>query len=207
MALPVNVSSVDVLKSAREAIILFTEEAKGSLAAMESEFRRCVDWLSHDQKMYWQSEVKRRQEKLSQAKAELHRKQLSQMNSGSVQDSDQREAVRNAKRQLEEAEEKVELIRRTLPVVEKAVMEYLGQARPFGDTLEFEVERSGGLLERMIIAIEEYSRVSAPITSSRDQVSTTAFAPMPANSSPASIPAPAVTEESKTELAATTEDA
>lgn len=192
MALPVNVSSVDVLVSAREAIVLFTEDAQSALAATDSEIRRCVDWLTHDQKLHWQGEVKRRQDDLSGAKAELHRKQLSQVKGGNVHDSEQREAVRLAKRRLEEAEEKVELVKRTLPILEKAVMEYLGQARPFADALEFEVERSGGLLDRMIVAIEEYSRTTAPTTRSPERtppspapVKANVAAPEQASSAPA----------------------
>src|SRR5690349_21608596 len=98
MALPIDVSSLDALRSARESLILFTEDAEGALGAMESEIRRCIDWLTHDQRMYWQSEVKRRKQALEEAKAELHRKQLSQMFGGQSHDSEQREMVRTAKR-------------------------------------------------------------------------------------------------------------
>lgn len=163
MALPVNVRSIDVLRSVREAFVLFAEDSKHAMGSMESEIRRCIDWLTHDQRIHWQTEVKRRTEKLSSAKAELHRKQISQK-SGVKHDTEQREAIREAKGRLEEAEDKVENIHRWLPLVERAVMEYNGQARPFADLLEFEVERSIELLDRMINALDDYVRLQPPET-------------------------------------------
>lgn len=164
MALPVDVRSVDVLVAVREAFVLFGEDARSALGTMDGEIRRCIDWLTHDQRIYWQSEIKRRSEKLSEAKAELHRKQLSQMHGENAHDSEQRENVRDAKRRLEEAEDKLETVGRWLPIVDRAVQEYHGQARPFADIIEFDVERSVELLDRMIVAIEEYMRLSAPPT-------------------------------------------
>ena len=34
------------------------------------EIRRCIDWLTNDRRLYWQSEIKDRKEDLSNAKAE-----------------------------------------------------------------------------------------------------------------------------------------
>lgn len=189
MALPVDVSSIDVLRSVRESLVLFTDDAQAALGSMESEIRRCIDWLSHDQRMYWQSEVKRRHEALSQAKAELHRKQLSQMSGQNAHDSEQREAVRIAKRRLEEAEDKVELVKRWLPEVERAVMEYLGQARSFADLLEFDVERSTELLDRMVAALEDYVRTAPPETTPARASVAVAPSPSPSPRAPSAVPA------------------
>ena len=177
MALPVDVSSVDVLCSVREAFVLFADEARSSLGSMESEIRRTIDWLTHDQRLYWLSEVKRRTEKLSSAKAELSRKQLGIAPGQQAHDSEQREAVREAKHRLEEAQEKVELVNRWLPIVERAVMEYEGQARPFTGMIEFDVERSVEMLDRMINAIEEYLRLSPPETTKPQATLVTSSAP------------------------------
>ena len=200
MALPVDVSSIDVLRSAREALLLFTEDAQAALGATESEINRCVDWLTHDQRMYWQSEVKRRHEGLSEVKAELHRKQLSQTPGSAPRDSEQREAVRTAKRRLEEAEDKIELLKRWLPEVERAIMEYQGQARTFADLLEFDVDRSVEGLDRMIAALDDYVRTSAPETIPA-RLAASASPPAPsASKSPAAEPAAApVAEEATTE--------
>ncbi len=164
MALPVDVSSVDVLEAVRESLALFGDDAKHALGAMEMEIRRCIDWLTHDQRIHWQTEIKRRKEDLSNAKAELFRKQLGAKDGSNAHDSEQREAVRKAKVHLEEAEEKLETVRRWIPQLEQAVGEYDGRARPLADMLEYELQQSIAMVDRMIVAIEEYSRIAPPET-------------------------------------------
>ena len=46
-------------------------------------------------------------------------------------------------------------------------MEYEGQARPFSDMIEFDAEKSVELVDRMIVALEEYLRMEAPMTAPR----------------------------------------
>lgn len=195
MALPVDVSSIDVLRSVREALLLFADDAKGALGAMESEIRHAINWLTQDQRLYWQGEVKRRSDDLSSAKAELGRKRLGVRPGDQPHDSEQREAVRDAKQKLEEAEVKVDSIKRWLPVLERAVMEYDGQARPFADMLEFETETSIAMLDRMIDALDEYLRISVPETNPATMSTVPSAAPTVSNST-------AVVSETKTGPAA-----
>lgn len=203
MALPVDVRSVDVLRAIREAFILFTDDSKHALDSMESEVRRCIDWLTHDQRIYWQNEVKRRKEKVSEAKAELHRKQISNMHGQNAHDSEQREGVREAVRRLEEAEDKVENVHRWLPLVERAVMEYNGQARPFADMLEFDAKSAIDALDRMITALDEYMALTAPVSNRPEAtVVTSAANPIvtvtaPAETKPATEAKPEIPDEDK----------
>ena len=164
MALPVDVSSIDVLLTVREALALFADDGKNALGETDMEVRRCIDWLTHDQRIYWQDEIKKRKEDLSEAKAELYRKQLSQMHGQNAHDSEQRENVREAKHRLEEAEDKLETLRRWVPKLEQAVMEYHGRARSFADMIEFDVVRMIEMMDRMIDALEEYTRLAPPET-------------------------------------------
>ena len=198
MALPVDVRSIDVLAAVREALVLFVEDAKSAMGSMDGEIRRCVDWLTHDQRIHWQAEIKRRDAELAAAKAELNRKQLSQAHGGQVHDSDQRENVRTAKRRLAEAEEKLEEVKRWLPVVQRAVMGYHGQARPFADLVEFDVGRSVELVDRMIAALEDYMRDDPPRTAPPIASTASASASVPAPSplvAPVAAPEPISTEE------------
>ncbi len=204
MVLPIDVSSLDALRLARESLILFTVDAEGSLGAMESEIRHCLDWLAHDQRMYWQTEVNRREQRLAEAKAELHRKQLSQMFGGEAHDSEQREMIRNSKRRLEEAEDKVELVQRSLPILERAVLEYQTQARPFADLLEFDARRSTEMIDRMIEALEDYIRETAPSTQFL-QASSSLPLPSRSVSVPPSTPLDRSTEPTREEPIISTE--
>jgi hypothetical protein len=99
---------------------------------------------------------------ISEARTELHRRRLSQTNSDVISDSDQKEALRMAQRRLHDAEEKVDRIKRWVPVLEHALSEYHGQAQPLGDRLSGSLMASLAMLERMIVALEEYAAIEAP---------------------------------------------
>src|SRR4051794_14313106 len=116
-----NVRSVDAIKRFKVALINYAEEARNALSSAEMEIRQVRNWLERDQLTFWQSQVKRNQEKLAMARTELNRRRLSQANSDAISDSEQKEAVREGQRRLREAEEKIELIKRWIPVLEHAV--------------------------------------------------------------------------------------
>ncbi len=159
-----RVTSIDALKSLREAISAFIDESKNALVAVDMESRRANDWLNNHQRLYWAEELKRRRERLSMALTELHRKKLQARPGSNIQDTEQKEAVRFAQAKMREAEAKVELVKRWSPPLQHAIDEYQGKARPLGDMIEGDVRHALGLLERMVISLEEYIRLSPPST-------------------------------------------
>lgn len=185
MALPVDVESIAVLRDVRGHLARFGEEAKHALAAAEMEIRRMVDWLNNDQRLHWQAEIRRRREHLANAKSELHRKRTGAMFGHKAQDSDQKENLRIAKARLDEAEDKLERIRRWIPQLQQAVMEYQSQARPLADMVDGDLERSLATLERMIIALEQYVSMQAPTMATE----ATSSAASPTSAQPPAEPA------------------
>lgn len=178
MALPVDVESVEALEDVRAAIVTFGEDIRHALDAMQMEIRRMTDWLSHEQRMLWTNEIKRRREQMAQAKSEWDRKKLSGMFGQHANASESRDMFREHKQRMETAEKKLETVRRWLPKLEHAVHEYQSQARPLADLVDGDLERALEELRRMIRALEEYSRLKAP--SPREQgafVSAAAQAP------------------------------
>jgi hypothetical protein len=157
-----RVTSIDALKDFRESVQAFLEEAKNALIAVELENRRAIDWLVNRQRLYWAEELKRRREKHSMALTELHRKKLQQRPGTTVFDTDQQEAVRATLVKVREAEAKIELVKKWTSPLQHAIDEYHGVARPLGDMLEGDVRHSINMLERMIISLEEYLRMSPP---------------------------------------------
>ncbi len=152
-----KVKSVDALREFREALGTFIEDARNALTSVEMENRRVTEWVNHTQKFYWLNEVKRRREKMNEIRGELHRRKLS-----GAGDTEAKEAVRIANARLREAEEKVEIVKKAAPVLQHAIDEYLGQARPLGDMLTGELENCLALLERMATALDDYLNTSLP---------------------------------------------
>jgi hypothetical protein len=165
MSLPVDVQSLETLREVRAALVEFSDEARGALGTMDMEVRRLLDWLAHDQRMYWLSKIKQRQQELADAKAELHRKKLSAMFGNEAYASEQKDMVRVAKARLEDAEDRLEKLRRWVPQLEHAIGEYRGPAGNLADCVGVGMERNLELLDRMITAIDEYIRMAPPETS------------------------------------------
>jgi capsule polysaccharide export protein KpsE/RkpR len=157
-----NVRSVDALKGFKIGLINFAEEAKVALSSTEMEVRQARNWLQRDQLSYWQSQVKKGKERVAMAKSELFRRQLSQANSDAVSDTDQKEALRDAQRRLQEAEEKVEKIKRWVPMLDHAISEYNSQSQPLGDRLAGSFAATLAVLERMIVALDSYLAMAPP---------------------------------------------
>lgn len=152
-----KVKSVDALREFRAALLTFIDDARNALTAVDMENRRVSNWVNNTQKFYWINEVKRRREKENEIRSELHRKKLAGGN-----ESEAKEAVRIAKARLREAEEKVEIVRKSGPILQHAIDEYLGQARPLGDMLTGDLEKAVAKLENMARALEAYLATSLP---------------------------------------------
>ncbi len=162
MSRSANVLSIQTLKDFKIAMINYAEDARSALSGVDMDLRRTRDWLERDQLGFWQSQVKKRSEDLMQARADLHKRKISQQGSDTVSDAEQKEALREAQRKLRLAEDKVVLIKRLIPFLHHAIDEYHSHSQPLGDHLSGGFERSVATLERMVLSLEAYLAMSAP---------------------------------------------
>jgi hypothetical protein len=162
MSKSANVLSVQTLKDFKLSMINFAEEARNSLSGVDMELRRMRDWLERDQLGYWQSQIKKRQEGLMQARADLHKRKISQQGSDAVSDAEQKEALREATKRLRMAEEKLAMVKRLIPQLHHAIDEYHSHSQPLGDHLSGGFEKSLFTLEKMVGALEAYLALAAP---------------------------------------------
>jgi hypothetical protein len=162
MSRSANVHSIQTLKDFKVAMITFGEDARNALSGVEMDLRKMRDWLERDQLGYWQMQIKRRDQEVMQARADLHRRKISQQGSDAVSDSEQKEALREAMKRLRFAEEKVALIKRLIPQLAHAIAEYHSHSQPLGDHLSGGFEKSLNILERMVLSLESYVATKAP---------------------------------------------
>jgi hypothetical protein len=183
MSRTAKVLSVQTLRDFKNAMITFSEEARNSLGGVDMELRRMRDWLERDQLGYWQSQIKRRNEELMQARADLHRRKISQQGSDAVSDADQKEALREAQRRLRVAEEKVALVKKLIPQLHHAIAEYHSHSQPLGDHLSGGFERAVAGLEKMAMSLDAYLATAVPTAPRNEPAGTTSAAPTAAGSS------------------------
>jgi hypothetical protein len=185
-----NVRSTDAIKEFRMHLVNFAEEARNALTSTEMEIRQVRNWLERDQLPYWRSQIKKCREMVSMARTELHRRQLSQSHSDAVSDTEQREALREAQRRLREAEEKVDRIKRWIPVLEHAVSEYHSQAQPLGDRLAGGFVATLIMLDKTIAALDSYLAMAPPTTVATEPTKATSGAAAGEAEAPSAGPAP-----------------
>lgn len=183
MSKSANVLSIQTLKDFKVAMINFAEDARNSLSGCDMELRRMRDWLERDQLGYWQAQIKKREEQLMQARADLHKRKISQQGSDAVSDAEQKENLREAQKRLRVAEEKYALIKKLIPFLHHAIDEYHSHSQPLGDHLAGGFEKSLFTLVKMIQSLEAYLALQAPTAPSMPSAAEMETGPSSATSS------------------------
>src|SRR3954469_21371685 len=104
-----HVRSVDAIEAFRSALIVFLTKAKPTLEEVVSEVTRTRQWVEHDQRVFWQKEMKVRHRELEQAQGELFSSRLSRIDTPSAA---QQLAVQKATRAIRHAEEKLRILKK-----------------------------------------------------------------------------------------------
>jgi DNA repair exonuclease SbcCD ATPase subunit len=156
-----HVASLDALRDFRADLCTFGQRAQDGLSSVQMEVQRMLDWLGEQEKS-WQREVRRWEEAVNQARAELARRKMIRIGDRAPDCTEQEDILRAALHRLDEAEDKLRKTRRWLPAFRRAVDEYQGPARQLSGFLEGEQPRALALLQQKIDALEAYARLTAP---------------------------------------------
>ena len=162
MSSQASVHSVEALKDLRVALALYGDDTLGALGAIESEVRRTVRWLEQERPAYWQDQIKRRRELVSQARAEVFRKNLQKRPDYTPPMSEQKENLRKAEASLQDAEKRLTMVKKWQPKLQHAVLEYHGSVQRLKDLAGADVPAAVDLLSKLIDALEAYLRVQPP---------------------------------------------
>jgi hypothetical protein len=159
MSQSAQVRSIDAVKAFREALVTFGVDAQAALSSADAEIRRVVDWL-HGQLQFWQRQVRERQEDVTRAKQALIMRRWGHTEGKGPGTTEQEVALRKAQRRLQEAEEKVQVVRRWIQQLPQALIEYEGHARQLSGWLEADLRQGIALLDRRLDALDAYVRLA-----------------------------------------------
>ena len=112
----------------------------------------------------WKGEIRRAEDAVIQAKAELTRRRMIKFNDRPPDTTEQEKQLRKAQARLAHAEDKRDNTKRWIRDLPDAIEEYDGQARPFNDMLEHDVAKMALFLEQKIAALEAYQQMMNPAT-------------------------------------------
>ena len=151
-----NVTSLDVLRRLRSALIVFAEECNETMVGIDMELRRGLQWLLDEQPKYWKHEERRWHDRVLEARQELSRARGMAMKGENPSCSEQKKAIEQAVAQLRHAEEKSKITKHWGRVIDHDAQEWQGRANQFTNTLEGELPKALALLDRAITALEGY---------------------------------------------------
>jgi hypothetical protein len=157
-----RVDSVDALKYFRAALVKFAETANVALADAEGEVQRVLVWLETEAPTYWGGQVRKRHEAVEKAKDAVRQKKLFKSPTGSTQSAvEEEKQLRIAQKRLEEAEGKLQAVRRYTPRLQKEISIYKGGVQRLGTTVSADLPVAISRLDKMCGAIEAYANLQA----------------------------------------------
>lgn len=127
MSEQVKVSSIDALEAFRADLIQYVEKARVALEDAEGEVRRTRTWLDVERTSYWTREMKLRVKQLEQAEAELYNANITRPKESHAF---HKMAVLKAQRRLQEAEEKILVLKKWRQTFDNRVTPLLRQLDP-----------------------------------------------------------------------------
>jgi hypothetical protein len=104
-----KVTSLEALEKFRSNLIVYLERAKRALDEVSEEVMRTRIWLQDERREHWQREIRRRAKKLEEKQQELFSAELANLREPSEAE---RHAVVQARRALNEAQERFEVVKK-----------------------------------------------------------------------------------------------
>lgn len=161
MASSANVTSIDAIRLIRLALQQFQSDAGSALMQLELEGRRPVAWIDGDRAPYWDREVRKASDRLSEARIALERAEVTTSAEETKYAYDERKALEKAKRRLRLCEEKVQKVKRWRSVIHKETEVFQAQIAKLQRYLEHDLTQSIAALGRMAESLDRYTRLEA----------------------------------------------
>lgn len=161
MAESARVSSFDVLVRFRAAFADFGDQARLALSNAESDIQRTLAWLQGEQQSHWQRQIKVREKRLMEAKAELLSAEL-QAKETRPSLVLERKRVLAAQAALEEARQKLERVRHWCRILDREIMLYKGQTQGFAALIERNVPKGLARLAIVMERLQQYVKLAPP---------------------------------------------
>jgi hypothetical protein len=176
MATHARITSIEALERFRASLIIFLNKSRSSIDQVTDEIRRTRSWIQNDQRTHWESEARKRARTLAQAEQEL----LSARMTKALDNlSAQQLAVKKARHALEEAADKVRLVKRWIRDFDGTVEPMVKGLNSMRGYLDHDLPHGIAHLAETSKIMEDYMEVAKPAAPRSD------------------APAPALTEAPK----------
>jgi hypothetical protein len=155
---PAHIQSPEVIKRFRSSFIKFTEEGRKAVEDIQRDVSRVQQWLEHEQSAHWKRELRRREEKVQRARSEYNfaRADSSPLRKKSC--VDEKKAFDKAQRLREEAESKLQIVKKTLLTIEQRAAKAIGPCTILSSMLAADGPKALARLDTMLDKLDDYLR-------------------------------------------------
>ena len=154
-----DVRAIDALREWLAALAIFKHDAEESLASVQLEIRRGIDWVGQQLDL-WHRAAREREEVIVQAKAELAARKFPNWDGRMPDTTVQERNLRRAEARLEHAQDQVKQCRKWIGGLPRMIEEtYSGAGHRLQMVIEGEVARGVADLQRRIESLERYSEL------------------------------------------------
>lgn len=161
-----NVRSIAAIREFRAAVQVFLDEAHGALDQMRMELQRSFEWIEHDCPHYWEGQLRRAFELVSQTRSALETCQMRTVAGHRPSCIEEKQAHAAAKRRLEHCRDQIERVKKWTVRLHKDANEFRGRMASLQRMLEQDVPRLIALLQRSADILDKYAEVPAPVDDS-----------------------------------------
>jgi glutamine synthetase adenylyltransferase len=156
-----RVVNLDALRDVKAALQSFADDATVALSEATSDAQRGLWYIANDCKAHWQRELKKRTDKLQQAKAELFKKQL-ESNDTRTSAVVERKNVARWEAAVAQAEEKLRRIKHWSHAMEREFMLFKAGVQGLSNIVAADLPAATARIDRMIASLQAYIHLQAP---------------------------------------------
>jgi hypothetical protein len=153
-----NISSPEILKDFKVRFIKFGEICRQSIAGVNSDAHRTLQWLQHDQVHYWKRELQKADEMINRARSAYLLARFGSPHAQKASYVDEQKVLRRCERRREDVQKKIETVKRWSSVLEQQAGKLLGPVNILSNVLEIDGPNAHARLEEMIRNLEDYLR-------------------------------------------------
>lgn len=161
-----KITAIDALLQFKAALIEFSEAVQLSLGEANSDVNRVQGWLRNDRFNYWKQQIRYRNNRLADAKSELMRAEISSSDTRASAVIE-RKMVEKWKRQVAEAEGKVQNIKKWSQKLEREMPIFKGRCQSLARIMDGDLPKALAKLDRLSTALEKYVKIAPPVGSSQ----------------------------------------
>jgi hypothetical protein len=156
MADRAHVTSVDAIELFRANLIAYLGKARPVLEDACDEVFRTRQWLQQDRRVHWENQLRRRRKILEEAEQTLFGARLGNLREPT---SAEMAAVTRAKRALDEAEEKLRLVKRWTMEFDHRVQPLVKELEGLRTMMANDMPKAAAHLAQVIKTLDAYANV------------------------------------------------